>query len=85
MKRIGTLLVLFCVLSSSAVMADKDKKVSTKFGESPDDIPCKCIFNQNRMWNPERIIWHNEEWECKEYKEDGTCAEVHKVEGGIVE
>lgn len=69
------LITIFCLFSSSLVLA-KDKKISSKIGEKIDDVPCTCVFNKNRMWNPEKIVWNNEEWECTTYKEDGTCAAV---------
>ena len=65
--------------------AQKNNKVSGKLGENADDIPCTCVFNKNRMWNPEKIVWSNQEWQCTEYKQDGTCRSVGVVPGAVVE
>lgn len=54
---------------------------SAKIGSNPDDEPCTCVFNKNRMWNPDKIVWNNEEWVCTNYTTDGLCSEVSKVEG----
>ncbi|MDF4902106.1 hypothetical protein P3551_22750 [Vibrio parahaemolyticus] len=50
-----------------------------------DEVPCTCVFNKNRAWNPEKIIWRDVFWECANYRDDGTCAKVRKVEGAVVE
>ncbi|KLN66439.1 hypothetical protein [Vibrio sp. VPAP30] len=71
---ISTLLLIFT--SIPIAFADSERKVSRKMGETPDDIPCTCVFNKNRMWNPEKIVWNNEEWHCSKYNDDGTCESV---------
>jgi predicted Holliday junction resolvase-like endonuclease len=63
----------------------KSAKSTSKIGTSEDDVPCNCVFNKNRMWNPEKIVWNNEEWQCAHYKEDGTCERVQKVYNSSVE
>ena len=66
----------------------KDKRAKTvrsKLGKDADDIPCTCVFNTTRPWNPEKIIWKEQFWECAEYKADGTCLSVRVVEGAVVE
>lgn len=50
-----------------------------------NEVPCTCVFNKNRAWNPEKIIWRDVFWECANYREDGTCSKVRKVEGAVVE
>lgn len=50
-----------------------------------DEVPCTCVFNKNRAWNPEKIIWRDVFWECANYRDDGTCSNVRKVEGAVVE
>lgn len=54
----------------------KEEKTIPKIGSQPDDEPCTCVFNKNREWNPEKIIWNNRFWKCAHYKVDGTCSEV---------
>jgi hypothetical protein len=78
MKKIMLLICVFCFLVSTAY-ADKNKKVSSKIAEKADEIPCTCVFNKNRMWNPEEIVWNNQLWECAIYKDDGTCSKVQIV------
>ncbi|MFT6984857.1 MAG: hypothetical protein ACJAT7_000658 [Psychromonas sp.] len=78
MKKIILSIFAFCFLVSTA-SAGKNKTVSTKIGEIPDEIPCTCVFNKNRMWNPEKIVWLNEEWECAIYEDDGTCSAVQVI------
>ncbi|EGQ7800808.1 hypothetical protein P6A00_004506 [Vibrio parahaemolyticus] len=50
-----------------------------------DEVPCTCVFNKNRAWNPEKVIWRDVCWECANYRDDGTCSKVRKVEGAVVE
>lgn len=57
----------------------EDEKGPAKIGSNPDDEPCTCVFNKNRMWNPEKIVWNNEEWKCANYNTDGTCSEVTTI------
>lgn len=53
---------------------------SQAFGEElASDVPCTCVFNKNRLWNPERITYNNAKWECEHYNADGTCARVRRV------
>ncbi|WP_157509115.1 hypothetical protein [Ferrimonas futtsuensis] len=47
--------------------------------ENPDDAPCACVFNNKRMWNPEKIIWNDQYWRCVHYREDGTCSGVEVI------
>ena len=84
MKKIILSLVVLCIFASTAAMA-ADKSVSRKIGDKDDDVPCTCVFNKNRMWNPEKIVWNDEEWECANYKDDGTCSEVQKIKDVSVE
>lgn len=63
----------------------KSAKSTSKIGTSEDDAPCNCVFNKNRMWNPEKIVWNNEEWQCALYKDDGTCESVQKVYNSSIE
>jgi len=64
----------------------KPTNIETTNQEKVDsDVPCTCIFNQNRLWNPEKIRWHGVFWECANYRDDGTCSQVQKVEGAVVE
>ena len=47
--------------------------------ELVSDVPCTCVFNKNRQWNPERITYNGAKWECEHYNADGTCARVRRV------
>jgi hypothetical protein len=69
----------FTTPTTSEIKTSKEKKQSYKIGTQIDDEPCTCVFNKNRMWNPETIIWNNEEWKCAIYKTDGTCSKVSIV------
>ncbi|RTR39685.1 hypothetical protein EKG38_07750 [Shewanella canadensis] len=57
----------------------------SKIGEDTDDEPCTCVFNKNRKWNPEKVIWNDHFWECAKWKDDGTCAEVQIIKDLIIE
>lgn len=48
-------------------------------------IPATVVFNKNREWNPEKIIWQGYFWECANYNADATCEKVQLVEGAVVE
>jgi hypothetical protein len=74
-----TLFILLLFISVPSAYSDTEKKVSRKISESYDEEPCTCVFNKNRMWNPESIVWNNEEWRCSEYNEDGTCGAVARI------
>lgn len=58
---------------------------TSNLGPESDDVPCTCVFNETRAWNPKRIIWKERFWECVHYKEDGICTKVSEVEGSTVE
>ncbi|MCG9783738.1 hypothetical protein L1D52_15410 [Vibrio brasiliensis] len=75
----ATIIATAALIFSSTVIASNEKKGTFKIGDNADDIPCTCVFNKNRMWNPETIMWNNEEWYCSNYNEDGTCASVALV------
>ncbi|SDJ81941.1 hypothetical protein SAMN04488540_1146 [Ferrimonas sediminum] len=52
-------------------------KRSRKIGEQVSDVPCECVFNSKRMWNPEKILWNNQYWKCSEYNDEtGECLGV---------
>ncbi|MCK6264714.1 hypothetical protein KP803_15650 [Vibrio sp. ZSDE26] len=78
----SALITLLLLITTSIALANTDSKTSRKIGTATDDKPCTCVFNKNRMWNPEKIVWNNEEWHCSEYKEDGTCASVATLSSG---
>ncbi|MGF1765435.1 hypothetical protein [Aliivibrio kagoshimensis] len=62
--------------TTTEITAPKEKKQSAKIGTQTDDEPCTCVFNKNRMWNPEKVLWKEQYWKCSIYKDDGTCSEV---------
>lgn len=72
-------------LSTPKKQSAKQTDGSSKLGEKADDVPCTCVFNKKRAWNPEKIIWKQHFWECINYKDDGTCTKVGIVEGVVVE
>ncbi|MCL1098646.1 hypothetical protein [Shewanella gelidii] len=51
----------------------------TGIGAEPDEEPCTCVFNSNRKYNPEKVLWNNAYWICEIYKTDGTCSAVKKI------
>lgn len=57
---------------------DKAPKKSRKIGE-PSDTPCACVFNNKRMWNPEKVLWNDQHWRCTHYRDDGTCSGVEVI------
>ena len=64
----------------------KLKEPTQKIKESNlDDVPNTVVFNRNREWNPEKIIWKDKFWECTNYNDDGICLKVEEVEGAVVE
>ncbi|MDB1123795.1 YARHG domain-containing protein [Vibrio algarum] len=73
MNRLRHIFIVLTALYYPAVMANDSNATQT------DEKPCTCVFNMNRAWNPEKIIWNNEAWKCTIYKDDGTCSEVQKV------
>ncbi len=45
-----------------------------------DDAPCTCVFDQTRMWVPEKIYWKDRVWKCAHYDEDGIyCKAVVEI------
>lgn len=85
MKKTGIALLL--VLMSSSVWANAQVKgsVANRIGESQEDLPCKCIFDRNRKFNPEKIVWKNAVYKCAVYLDNGACNRVEKVKDVTVE
>lgn len=86
MKKAGIALLL--VLLSGSIWASTQAKatsLSTRIGESTEDLPCKCIFDRNRRFNPEKIVWKNAVYKCAVYLENGACNRVEKVKDIQVE
>ncbi len=79
MKNTILFAIMVLIFTSSAQANDSSKKSSRKVGDTFDDEPCTCVFNNTRMWNPEKILWNGEEWHCSKYNEDGTCDSVGLV------
>lgn len=78
MKKIGLVFFTLSIFTSTAVVAS-DKQGTSRVGVNGDDVPCTCVFNKNRMWNPEKVLWNNAYWKCSNYQNDGTCSEVSKI------
>ena len=72
------------VILSSIATPKAEKSVS----KPPSDMrekPMLCVFDKNRSWNPERIVFNDAIWECAEYGDDGVCLRVQKVKDIINE
>ena len=54
-----SLMIVASTLLSAAPLA-KDKHVDTIVPDDADDVPCTCVFNQNRAWNPEKVLWNEQ-------------------------
>ncbi|MEZ8102551.1 hypothetical protein [Vibrio bivalvicida] len=76
MKYFLLIIMLPLVIASMVQAADNSNKGNYKIGASSEDEPCTCVFNNTRMWNPEKILWNGEEWYCSKYNDDGTCDSV---------
>ncbi len=61
------------------------KATTNKKEQAKSDAPCACVFNKNRMWNPEKILWNNTYWQCANYRDDGTCSKVSKIKNVVIE
>ncbi len=85
MKKIGLTLFTLCVLASSVATAADTKKTSRKVGEKTGDTPCTCVFNNKRMWNPEKILWDNKFFKCGHYLDDGSCEYVEEMKNVKIE
>ena len=59
MKKIRLIFITICVLACTAAMAS-NKQGTSRVGEKADDVPCTCVFNSNRMWNPEKVLWNKD-------------------------
>lgn len=55
------------------------QKTSRKIGDQLSDTPCACVFNNKKMWNPEKILWKDKFFECGHYLEDGRCEYVREM------
>lgn len=64
--------------------ANKTATYTFRKEEDIGEPPCVCIFNKNRMFNHDKIVWDNEEWECVVYKDDGLCEKVQKINQSII-
>lgn len=62
------------IATVTPVARDEDDSVKN------DDTPCTCVFNNKRAWNPDKITWKGEPWECAQWNSNGTCAKVQKIE-----
>nr|WP_321403391.1 tetratricopeptide repeat protein [uncultured Desulfobacter sp.] len=70
LKTLSLLTVLMILTCGSGAFAGE---------ELASDVPCTCVFNKNRQWNPNRITFKGIKWECDHYNADGTCAQVRRV------
>jgi len=57
----------------------REEPATNKKEQAESDVPCTCAFNKNRSWNPEKIEWNDAFWQCANYRDDGTCSKVSKV------
>ncbi|MCL2912094.1 hypothetical protein [Shewanella aquimarina] len=54
----------------------KSKATNKKTGDEKSDTPPTSVFNNKRMWNPEKIFWENKFFKCGNYLADGRCEYV---------
>lgn len=45
----------------------------------PGEAPWPGIFDKNRKFNPEKIVWKDGIWSCAHYRADGVCSQVVRV------
>lgn len=57
----------------------ENRPSSRKIGAKTDDLPSTVVFNKNRMWNPDKILWNNKFFKCGNYRDDGTCEYVREL------
>jgi lipase chaperone LimK len=57
----------------------QNKQATVQTNATPDDAPCKCIFDKNRKFNPEKIVWKGGVWKCSIYLDNGACNKVIRV------
>lgn len=72
MKNLSLTFISLSLLACTVTMAGEIE-------EEADDIPCTCVFNKNRDWNPDKVLWNDGYWECSNYKTDGTCSQVRLI------
>lgn len=51
----------------------KSTETSRKISDKISDLPCIALFNNKRMWNPEKILYENKFFKCGNYLDDGSC------------
>lgn len=70
-------------------LTESKKPTSRKIGAKTDELPSPLVFNNKRVWNPEKILWNNKFFKCGKYLDDGSCefvremtqAELNKLSG----
>ncbi|WP_319495675.1 hypothetical protein [uncultured Cohaesibacter sp.] len=64
---------------SAGPRAEDQKPAANKLAEFASDVPCLCVFNKNRSWNPEQITYKGKVWGCKHYDSNGTCSSLRVI------
>lgn len=77
--------IQFLDATKKAYQPQSAKTINKTIAEKADEEPCTCVFNQNRQWNPENVMWNGKYWECSIYNSDGTCGEVQVLERTVPE
>ncbi|MCZ4336401.1 hypothetical protein [Shewanella colwelliana] len=77
-RKSATLNVEISVVNTDAT-TNKTATYTFRKEEEIGQPPCACVFDKNRMYNPDKIVWHGEDWECAVYKDDGHCEKVQKI------
>ena len=62
----------------------KSKRKSRKIGDKLPATPTAAVFNNKRMWNPEKILWNNKYFKCGHYLADGSCEYVVEMKNVTV-
>lgn len=54
----------------------KPRETSRKISDKMSATPNSAVFNKKHIWNPEKILWNNNYFECGNYLDDGSCEYV---------
>lgn len=76
MKLPWLLLALF--IMSAGLMAGAEA-VAKDQGAKQAEVPCKCIWDKNRKFNPDKINYKGNIWRCSLYLDNGACNEVELI------
>jgi len=43
------------------------------------EVPCKCLWDKNRKFNPDKINYKGNIWRCSVYLDNGACNKVELI------